>query len=121
MDRQRFEQLTQEALESLPEELSRKIENVVLVVEDYPRPEMSAKMGKGGFLLGLYEGVPLSRRGTHYGAYAVTPDKISLYQKNIERVAHGEAEIAAKIREVLIHEIAHHFGMNEQEIRDAGY
>lgn len=123
MERERFEQLTREAFESLPDELMKRMENVVLVVEDYPGADTSRKMnsGKGGFLLGLYEGVPLSKRGTHYGAYPVAPDKISLYQKNIERVANGEDAVAAKIREVLVHEIAHHFGMNEQEIRDAGY
>ena len=123
MDRERFEQLTREAFEDLPEHLSRRMENVVLIVEDYPGGEISRTMGAGknGFLLGLYEGIPLSRRGTHYGASPVIPDKISLFQKNIERVAHGETEIAAKIKEVLIHEIAHHFGMNEKEIRDAGY
>ncbi len=123
MERERFEQLTREAFESLPDELMKRMENVVLVVEDYPSADTSRRMnsGKGGFLLGLYEGVPLSKRGTHYGAYPVAPDKISLYQRNIERVAHGEDAVAAKIREVLVHEIAHHFGMNEQEIRDAGY
>jgi predicted Zn-dependent protease with MMP-like domain len=123
MERKRFEELAREAFENLPEDLSRKMENVVVVVEDSPGEEVRRdfRLGRDGLLLGLYEGVPLSRRGTHYGAYPVAPDKISLFQKNIEKVAKGEEEIAARIREVLIHEIAHHFGMNEQQIRDAGY
>jgi predicted Zn-dependent protease with MMP-like domain len=123
MERDRFEDLAREAFENLPPELSQKMENVVIVVEDCPTSEVRSRMklGRDRMLLGLYEGVPLSHRGSGYGAYPVPPDKISLYQKNIERIARGEKEIAAKIREVLIHEIAHHFGMNEQQIREAGY
>jgi predicted Zn-dependent protease with MMP-like domain len=72
-------------------------------------------------LLGLYEGVPLSRRGTSYGAYPVVPDRITLFQRNIEATAGSEEELRERIREVMVHEIAHHFGMSEKEIRDAGY
>jgi predicted Zn-dependent protease with MMP-like domain len=118
MERDRFEQLAREALENLPHEFAHKMENVVIVVED--TPSESQKKGRG-LLLGLYEGVPLNRRGAHYGAYPVAPDKISLFQKNIERVSRDDREVTEKIKEVLIHEIAHHFGMDEQEIRDAGY
>ena len=123
MERERFEQLAREAFDNLPDVLARRMENVVVVVEDYPDSEVRRKMnlGRHGLLLGLYEGVPLNYRGTFYGGYPVTPDKISLFQKNIEKIADGDEEIAAKIREVLIHEIAHHFGMNEQQIREAGY
>ncbi len=122
MERERFEELAKLAFENLPDELGQKMENVVVVVEDYPSNETRKKMSpRGGLLLGLYEGVPLTRRGNHYGVYPVAPDKISLFQKNIEKVAGGEDETAAMIRDVLIHEIAHHFGMDEKQIRDAGY
>ena len=118
MERERFEQLARDALENLPQEFAHKMENVVVVVEDLPT---RSQIRGSGLLLGLYEGVPLSKRGAHYGAYPVAPDKISLFQKNIERVSRGDHEITEKIKEVLIHEIAHHFGMDEKEIRDAGY
>ena len=72
-------------------------------------------------LLGLYEGIPLNKRGSSYGVYPAVPDKITLYKQNIEQVARTDAGLRAKIRDVLIHEIAHYFGMNEEEVRQAGY
>jgi predicted Zn-dependent protease with MMP-like domain len=72
-------------------------------------------------LLGLYRGIPLPQRGTWYGATPVLPDRISLYRKNIEAGVRSDEELAARIREVLIHEIGHYFGMSEKEIRQAGY
>jgi predicted Zn-dependent protease with MMP-like domain len=123
LEKEQFEQIAQEAFDSLPEVFQTNMENVHIVVEDFPHPETSKKVGvrSGGMLLGLYEGVPLSKRGTWYGMYPALPDKITLYKKNIERVATSERAIREKIREVLIHEIAHHFGMDEEEVRNAGY
>jgi predicted Zn-dependent protease with MMP-like domain len=72
-------------------------------------------------LLGLYEGVPVSKRGIWYGSSPVVPDKITLFRKNIERSLRVGETLKDKIRDVLIHEIAHHFGMDEEEIRRAGY
>ncbi len=72
-------------------------------------------------LLGLYEGIPLSKRGSDYGVYPVIPDTITLFQRNIESVSRSEAEVRKRIREVLIHEIGHYFGMTDAEIRKAGY
>jgi predicted Zn-dependent protease with MMP-like domain len=72
-------------------------------------------------LLGLYEGVPLPRRGIDYGVVPVMPDTITLFQNNIESIARSESDVRRQIRETLIHEIAHHFGMDEDEIREAGY
>jgi predicted Zn-dependent protease with MMP-like domain len=72
-------------------------------------------------LLGLYEGIPLTRRGVDYGMYPVVPDRITLFKQNIEIIARDEQELRAKIREVLIHEIGHYYGMSETEIRRAGY
>ena len=120
MSRERFEELARNAFDSLPEVLVEKMENVVVVVEEDPSPGARVKFA-GGMLLGLYEGVPQNRRGTYYGAYPVGPDKISLFRRNIMRSVRSEEELPEKIREVLIHEIAHHFGMDEDEIRNAGY
>ena len=72
-------------------------------------------------LLGLYEGIPLTRRGAEYGVYPVVPDTITLYQKNIEAVSRSDEEVRGTIRDVLIHEIGHYFGMTDAEIRKAGY
>jgi predicted Zn-dependent protease with MMP-like domain len=123
LTRDEFEQIAQEEFDALPEPFRSRVENVHVVVEetDSREPRKKARVRPGGFLLGLYEGVPLVHRGTGYGAYPVLPDRITLFQKNIESVAASVEEIRVKIREVLIHEIAHHFGMSEREIRNAGY
>jgi predicted Zn-dependent protease with MMP-like domain len=120
MDRKEFERVAQEAFDALPEKFRETIENVHIVVEDLPGPATAGRRS-GTLLLGLYEGIPLSRRGTSYGMYPSVPDKITLYQKNIETVAATDQELRACIRDVLIHEIGHYFGMSESEIRRAGY
>jgi len=123
MKREVFEELAQEIFDALPDRLLQKIENVRIVVESRPAGETERRVGLSpqSMLLGLYEGVPLTNRGSHYGAWPVVPDKITLYHDNIERLCTSDEEIRGKIREVLIHEIAHYFGMDEEEIRDAGY
>lgn len=120
MTREQFEEIAQHAFDSLPETFKRKVENVQIVVEDYPSGDALAQTrgGKHG-LLGLYQGVPLLHRGTSYGMYPVGPDKITLYQENIERVCSTNDEVEHRIVEVLFHELGHHFGMNEKEIREA--
>lgn len=123
MELEEFEHIAQEAFDALPKELQERVENVQIVVEDLPGWEIVRRMQLPSprSLLGLYEGVPLTRRGTHYGAYPVVPDKITLYRRNIERVAGSDERIRETIRDVLIHEIAHHYGMDEDQVREAGY
>ncbi|MBI5214644.1 MAG: metallopeptidase family protein [Ignavibacteriae bacterium] len=123
MDSDRFHQLVESAYERLPEYFQELITNAIIVVEDYPDDEIvrTMKLGSRKHLLGLYQGVPLTKRNTNYGMTAVIPDKITLFQKNIEAACSSEQEIDSKVTEVLIHEIAHHFGMNEEEVRAAGY
>ncbi len=123
MEQEDFEQLAQEAFDGLPEELQDRVENLHIVVEDVPGEEVvrRMKLSSREALLGLYEGVPLTHRGVHYGMWPVVPDKITLYKRNIEREARTVGAIRLKIREVLIHEIAHHYGMNEDQIRKAGF
>jgi predicted Zn-dependent protease with MMP-like domain len=118
--RERFEEIAQHAFDSLPEKFRHKIENVQIVVEG--NPESDARPGSRGSkhgLLGLYQGVPLPHRGTSYGMYPVSPDKITLYQDNIERICNSDAEVERRIVEVLFHELGHYFGMSEREVRDA--
>jgi predicted Zn-dependent protease with MMP-like domain len=118
--RERFEEVAQHAFDSLPEKFRHNVENVQIVVEDYPSSDARARTrsSKHG-LLGLYQGVPLPHRGTSYGMYPVGPDKITLYQDNIESTCTSEEQIERRIVEVLFHELGHYFGMSEREVRDA--
>ena len=115
--------MVEATFDRLPERFKQAIENVGVSVEDYPDADLVASLRlRSRFeLLGLYQGIPLTARGTWYGTSPVTPDKITLYQKNIERQCSSPEETAAKIYEVLVHEIGHYFGMSESEIRSAGY
>ena len=105
------------AVETLPEEFLSRLENMVVVVEDYPTAAHLAKTGvrHGYTLLGLYEGVPLTKRGRHYSL--VPPDKITIFQKPIEAKCRDDAEITAEIQKVVQHEIAHHFGIDDTRLK----
>ena len=117
MEYERFEELVIKALSELPEEFQEKLENIDVTVAERPTSGQLSKMGlsRSTSLLGLYEGVPLTRRGRRYGM--VLPDKITIFQKPIESKCRGEREIAREIRSVVCHEIAHHFGMDEASLR----
>ena len=120
MTREKFEDVAEEVFESLPILFGEKIDNVHISVEDYPSEELMHQMhGSKTTLLGLYQGIPLTHRGTWYGMSPTTPDKISLYQANIEAVCKNDKEVAERIKEVLLHELGHYFGMSESEIRSA--
>ena len=120
MTREQFEEVAQHAFDSLPIAFKHKVENVQIVVEDYPSDDARSRSGASKrSLLGLYQGVPLPHRGTSYGMYPVGPDKITLYQKNIEQATSTPEELERRIVEVLFHELGHYFGMNEREVRDA--
>jgi predicted Zn-dependent protease with MMP-like domain len=123
MDETEFEQLAQEAFDGLPEVIRERTENVRIVVEEYPTAEVVRRMRLPSrrALLGLYEGIPLPHRGTSYGAYPVVPDTITLYRKNIEAHARTDDEIRTVVRDTIIHEVAHHYGLDEDEVRRAGY
>ncbi|MBM4461990.1 MAG: metallopeptidase family protein [Chloroflexi bacterium] len=91
------------------------LDNVDVTVQDYPTRAQLGRTRPGMTLLGLYEGVPQIERTRGYSM--VPPDKITLFQKPIEYKCHSDKEIAAEIRRVLQHEIAHHFGFDEQSLR----
>ena len=102
-----FEAYAREALASMPDELRSQMSNVELVVEDWPPP--------GSRLLGLYQGVPLTRRTSHYGA--VLPDKITIFRGPLERLTGGDPELLRReVRRVVLHEIAHHFGISDARL-----
>ncbi|MBC8275986.1 MAG: metallopeptidase family protein [Chloroflexi bacterium] len=116
MDRERFEWLVTRAVQALPEEFVARLENIDVVVEDWPTVEQLARAGlrHGQTLLGLYEGVPLTKRGRHYGL--VPPDKITIFRKPIEAKCRYDAEITVEIKRVVRHEIAHHFGIGDARL-----
>ena len=117
MDRDRFRELVTSAVEELPEEFRSRLDNVEVVVEDWPAPYQlrNARLGNRQQLLGLYQGVPLTRRGRGYGM--VAPDKITIFQKPIEIRYRTDAEITEAIGRVVRHEIAHHFGIGDARLR----
>jgi predicted Zn-dependent protease with MMP-like domain len=119
MTRERFEKIVAEGIDVIPEKFLNLLKNVVIVVEDEPTPgqRKKLKIGQSWSLFGLYEGVPQSQRGSNYTA--VLPDKITIFQKSIEEVADDEEEIKEIVRNTVWHEIAHHFGMDEEEVRKA--
>ena len=118
MEREEFRELVVEAVKSLPRYFRKRMENVSIVVDDYPTAEEVERVGASRFsLLGLYQGIPLRRRSVWQNQEM--PDKISIFQANIERTAQSPEEIRKLVREVVMHEIGHYFGLNEQELREA--
>lgn len=113
MERQEFETLVFRAIETLPAEFKSKLENVDVLVEDWPSPQQISqlKLRNKAQLLGLYEGVPQTKRDSGYNL--VLPDKITIFQKPIELQCRSNKEIEAEIGRVVQHEIAHHFGIGD--------
>ena len=110
-DPPRFEEYIQDALDSLPRDLGAQMSNVQIVVEDEPPP--------GQPLLGLYQGVPLTRRSSQYGA--VLPDKITIYRGPLVRLYGSDAErLRREVKRVVLHEIAHHFGISDERLIEMG-
>ncbi len=121
LSRAEFEKLVAQAVEALPPRFLSRLENVEVVVENEPTREDldSAGIEPGGTLLGLYQGIPQTERGTWYGN--LLPDRIVVYQRPIEAVARNRRDIRKEIRITLMHEIGHHFGLGEDELSEAGY
>jgi len=117
MDTERFEWLVARAVDDLPEEFLTRLQNIDVVVEDYPTSGQLRRVGlrHGQTLLGLYEGVPQTKRGGRYGL--VPPDKITIFQKPIEARWRQDTDITAEIQRVVKHEIAHHFGISDARLR----
>ncbi len=116
MDREAFESLVAEALDELPEEFQDSLENVAVVVKDWPTEEQLASLGMRNRLdlLGLYEGVPRVERDQGYNL--VLPDKITLFRGPIEDQCRSPVGVRREVRDVVCHEIAHHFGSNDAEL-----
>jgi predicted Zn-dependent protease with MMP-like domain len=107
-----FERVVQAALDSLPPDLSGQLSNVEIVVEDEPPA--------GQPLLGLYQGVPLTRRGSNYSG--ALPDKITIYRRPLERLyGHDPELLNRQIKRVVLHEVAHHFGISDERLHAWGW
>ncbi len=122
MDRGDFEELVREALDDLPEEFANRLENVEVLVEDEPSPELLRSMGlhpRRDTLFGLYRGVPLGQRGVNYGG--VLPDTITIFYRPLLRACVTPERIRRQVRITVIHEIAHFFGLDDAAIRALGY
>lgn len=111
-----FERLVGKALDDLPEEFARAMQNVAVVVEDEPSDELLLEMGMDpeyDDLLGLYQGVPLPERETGYSAL---PDRIVIYRGPICRATDTRRQAIQEIRDTVVHELGHHFGFEEDEL-----
>lgn len=115
-----FEELVNQAIAELPEELAKRMDNVEIVIEDYPDASVGDDLeGDSDGLLGLYQGIPLTNRDAGY--YGVLPDRITIYRKNIERVAKTKDGLRDAVRKTVIHEIAHHFGIDDDRLTELGW
>lgn len=121
MKRGRFLRLVHRALATVPPPFSNMLENVDIVVELRPSESTlrDAGMRPGETLFGLYEGVPLTERDSGYGM--VLPDKITIFQRPLEEEFGDEQELIEEVRETVIHEIAHFFGMSDDELERLGH
>ena len=121
LSREEFERLVAEAIEGLPQEFAERLQDVEFVVEDRPSPEDSREfgIGPGILVLGLYQGVPLIRRSVF--DTTPMPDRISIFQRPIERICDTREQVVGQVRRTVLHEIAHHFGISEQRLRELGY
>jgi predicted Zn-dependent protease with MMP-like domain len=121
MRRRRFEALVREALDGLPADIISLMDNIDLVVEDWPTDDELARSGvaPGHSLFGLYVGVPLTERTSGY--HMVLPDKIIIYQGPIESWFRSYPEVVEQVRRTVIHEIAHHFGISDARLVELGW
>lgn len=113
-----FDELVDQALAALPAWVSERLDNVMVTVAPWPTDAQRQSAGREGLLLGLYEGVPLSRRGGRY--HLVAPDRITIFRQALQWLAVDEDDLVRLIQRTIAHEIGHHLGMSEAELRDAG-
>ncbi len=112
ISRARFEELVADALDGVPEQLMRQLRNVVILVEDESPPEAPG-------LLGLYEGYALTDRGWDYAG--VLPDRITIYRYPILRICATEEQVVQEVTVTVVHEIAHHFGIDDARLHELGW
>jgi predicted Zn-dependent protease with MMP-like domain len=117
-----FYELVERALEGLPPELAELLDNVAIVVDDWPElstPPLEGRDDEDDTLYGLYEGVPLTERGAGY--YGILPDRITIFRGPLERDFSTPGELEEQVRVTVVHEVAHHFGLDEERIEELGW
>jgi predicted Zn-dependent protease with MMP-like domain len=122
MTRAEFTDLVLEAVDALPEEFLQRLENVEIVIEDEPDPDLLRSLGMDSHretLFGLYQGIPLHLRGSGYSG--ALPDKITIYYRPLVRSGHTPNQIRAQVRQTVIHEVGHYFGLDDETIRALGH
>lgn len=119
MTRTQFERLVRRALDSIPEDIRARLDNVDIVVEDAPTREQLVGSGieDDALLLGLYEGLPLTER---YDYGMALPDKITLFQASIESICATDEEVMREVQDTVVHEVAHHFGIDDDRLHELG-
>ncbi len=118
VDRDRFEELVSEALDTIPDELSSRIENVAVVVQDWPTAAQQG--GHAGMLLGLYEGISLTRRSP-MSYSGVMPDRITVFRGPHLRIVADDDALRRRIAVTVVHEIGHHFGISDERLSELGW
>lgn len=118
MDREQLEAIVMEAVAALPDEFRERIANVEFGVEDWARPDDYARTSSpsGSTILGIYRGIPLTKRGAHYNM--TLPDRIVIFQQPLQRLAADADDLAERVRHVVKHEIAHYFGISDERLRE---
>lgn len=118
MNRKKFEKIVKEGIKSISKKFLEKLDNVEIVIEENPTFEQreKLKLNKDHLIFGLYEGIPQTKRGQYN---QVLPDKITIFQKEIEKGANSEEEIREIVKNTIWHEIGHHFGLDEKRIKIA--
>ena len=116
MDDDRFKKLVEEALKLLPEDFTEKLSNVSVTVADFPTDYQlrKARISQNSLLLGLYEGVPQTKRGIYYSNI---PDKITIFKNAVLQVCQTNEEIKEQVKKTVIHEIGHHFGLSDEQMK----
>lgn len=121
MTREEFAALVAQALDEIPEEFLQHLENVEVVIEDEPSAELLRSLGmnpRRATLFGLYQGVPLHQRGSYGG---MLPDKITIFYRPLVQACRSPERIRAQVRDTVIHEVGHFFGLDDEAIRALGY
>jgi len=114
MERDRFVRLVEEVLDSLPEQFRERIHNLAVLVEDHPPGDVARS--RPGLVLGIFQGVPATQKSVFDLSHG--PNSVVLYQKNIEAVCSSDAEIRHEVRQTVLHELGHYFGMDEEQLKD---
>jgi predicted Zn-dependent protease with MMP-like domain len=118
VDRDTFIEMVARAMDDLPEQFRSQVANLDVAVEDVARADDYARTRApaGSTLLGVYRGIPLTRRGAHYNM--ALPDTIVIFQRPLERMARDETDLEARVRRVVRHEIAHYFGISDERLHE---